>query len=280
MKKNTIAIGALLAMAASGYTQAADVEISITNLTHANFLTPRLAVAHDESVDTFEVGTDASTALAWLAEAGVIDNSQNMASSGENFEAVLGTVDSDNGSNTWQRYGGLLAPSTTETYSFNTMDKPLFSLLAMLIPTNDAFAGLDSIVIPTEPGTYTYYINAYDAGTELNDELNSTRTDITEEGGMPLGGYALPGVAGAGAPPISPSMGTGGTGVAVSVGFDQDGNPLASATEVVDGTDGPVHIHRNALGDTSPTEGSSDLDSTVHRWLNPVARLTITVPVI
>lgn len=278
MKMSKIAISAILGMAASGYAQAVEVELSITNLTHANYMTPRLAIAHDATVDAFEVGTEASTALAWLAEAGVIDDAQSADSSGQNFEAALGPVDTDNGSNTWHRFGGLLAPSATLSYSFDTMDKPYLSLLTMLIPSNDAFAGLDSVAIPTEPGTYTYYLNAYDAGTELNDELNSTRTDITEEGGLPLGGYGLPGVAGAGADPIAPSMGTGGTGVAVTVGFDQDGNALASATEVVDGTDGPVHIHRNTLGDTSSTAGASDLDSTVHRWLNPVAKLTIVVP--
>lgn len=278
MKMSKIAISALLGMAASGYAQAVEVQLSITNLTHANYMTPRLAIAHDATVDAFEVGTEASTALAWLAEAGVIDDAQSADSSGQNFEAALGPVDTDNGSNTWHRFGGLLAPSATLSYSFDTMDKPYLSLLTMLIPSNDAFAGLDSVAIPTEPGTYTYYLNAYDAGTELNDELNSTRTDITEEGGLPLGGYGLPGVAGAGAEPIAPSMGTGGTGVAVTVGFDQDGNALASATEVVDGTDGPVHIHRNTLGDTSSTAGASDLDSTVHRWLNPVAKLTIVVP--
>ena len=38
-----------------------------------------------------------------------------------------------------------------------------------------------------------------------------------------------------------------------------------------------VHIHRNTLGDTDPTGGVSDLDSTVHRWLNPVVRVVVTV---
>ena len=38
-----------------------------------------------------------------------------------------------------------------------------------------------------------------------------------------------------------------------------------------------VHIHRGVIGDTNPTGGSSDLDSRVHRWLNPVAELVITV---
>lgn len=139
----------------------------------------------------------------------------------------------------------------------------------MLIPTNDAFVGMDSIAIPTEPGTYTYYLNAYDAGTELNDELNSARTDIVEaETGNALGGYGVPGVAGGGAPTRVVDLGMGGTGVAAQV----------VNGEVEDGEDGPVHIHRNALGDTDLEGGASDLDSTVHRWLNPVAKVVVTVP--
>jgi len=31
------------------------------------------------------------------------------------------------------------------------------------------------------------------------------------------------------------------------------------------------------LGDTDLSAGTSDLDSRVHRWLNPVAKLTVTV---
>lgn len=268
MKLTKIASTALLAVAVSGATHAVEIDVSITNLTHAQSFTPRLVIAHDATYDAFEPGTTASSALAWLAEAGVIDDAQNADSTGRNFEAELGPVDTDNGTNTWHRFGGVLAPSTTVSYPFDTMDKPYLSLLTMLIPTNDAFAGLDSILIPTEPGTYTYTLNAYDAGTELNDELNSMRTDITEaETGLALGGYAVPGVAGAAASPVP--LGTGGTGVGTQVTEDN---------EVVDGTDGPVHIHRNVLGDTSDTEGASDLSSTVHRWLNPVARVTITVP--
>lgn len=278
MKLTKLASAAILALSATGAANAVTVDVEITNLTNSMYFTPRLVVAHDSTVDTFEVGQDASSALAWVAEAGVIDDAQNAASSGQNFEALLGPTDTDNGTNTWHRFGALLAPSTTVSYPFDAMDFEYLSLVSMLIPTNDAFVGMDSVRIPTEPGTYTYYLNAYDAGSELNDELNATRTDITAVGGGALGGYAAPGMAGSGAPPIADSVGTGGTGVAVQVGFDEDGTALASATEVVNGTDGPVHIHRNALGDTSDTAGASDLDSRVHRWLNPVARVVITVP--
>ncbi len=137
----------------------------------------------------------------------------------------------------------------------------------MLIPTNDAFAGLDKWKIPTTPGTYTVTLNAYDAGTEANDEINATRTDVTGSNGVALGSIGLPGMAGSGNP-ITGISNTNGTGVALQ----------AIGGELPDsGAEGNVHIHRNVLGDTNATGGFSDLDSTIHRWLNPVARMTIIV---
>lgn len=38
-----------------------------------------------------------------------------------------------------------------------------------------------------------------------------------------------------------------------------------------------VHIHPGNLGDDDLEAGISDLNNTVHRWLNPVAMLTVTV---
>ena len=120
----------------------------------------------------------------------------------------------------------------------------LLSIVAMLLPTNDAFAGLNAVSIPTEPGTYAFDVPAYDAGTEANDEL--------------LTGGGAPGAAGIPADPGG-LAGNGGTGAAAA-----DANPS-------------VHIHRNTLGDTDANGGTSDLDSRVHRWLNPVVRVVITV---
>ena len=229
--------------------QAVTLDIEITNLIQARVL------AHDDTVDAFEVGQPASSALAWLAEAGVIDK-QNADSSGANFEALLGPVDTDNGSNTWHRFGGLLAPKATLSYPFDTMDKPYLSLLSMLIPTNDAFVGMDSIEIPTEPGTYTYYLNAYDAGTELNDELNSARTDVVEAGtGNALGGYGVPGVAGGGAPTRIVDLGTGGTGVGAQI----------VNGEIEDGEDGPVQRLVILIAPLVPR----------NRHRNPVAGFTV-----
>lgn len=140
---------------------------------------------------------------------------------------------------------GLLAPGQTVTDIFldtrRTRNRYL-SLTAMLLPTNDGFVGLDSLRIPRFPGIYRYYLYGYDAGTEANDEL------ITG-GGAPgaLGIPAAPGEDG----------GTGGSGVAG------------------DDTNLTVHIHRGIVGDTDLKGGISDLDSTIHRFLNPVAEVII-----
>jgi len=48
----------------------------------------------------------------------------------------------------------------------------------------------------------------------------------------------------------------------------------ANATAVSNTT---IHIPRSVIGDTDPMGGVSDIDSHIHRWLNPVARRVIEV---
>ena len=139
-----------------------------------------------------------------------------------------------------------LAPgATVSVTTFDTGSNTELTLAGMILPSNDGFAGLDAWTIPTTAGTYTIMINAYDAGTEANDELLT-----------PMSG--APGVLGI---PAAPGMdsGTGGTGV------------------TLEETNQTVHIHRGVIGDTSDLDGASDLDSRIHRWLNPVAKVVVTV---
>lgn len=142
--------------------------------------------------------------------------------------------------------GGLLFPGATTAVSMITgSGNNRLSVTAMLLPTNDGFVGLDALDIPTKPGTYRYTLNGYDAGTEANNEL------------------IVPGAGAPGVPGI-PGDPTGDAG--------DDGTGVVSSE-----SNSVVHIHRSVLGDTDPTGGISDLDSRVHRWLNPVAELVITV---
>ncbi len=139
---------------------------------------------------------------------------------------------------------GILMPSASTSASTDTESNSYLSLVAMLLPTNDGFVGLDGWKIPSTAGTYTIMLNAYDAGTEANDEI--------------INGGGAPGVPGI---PVAPANdgGTNATGVTSS-----ESNSM-------------VHIHRGNLGDDDLTAGISDLDNSVHRWLNPVAKLTVVV---
>ena len=222
---------ALLALAQSAV--AADVSVKITNLTNGNHFTPVLVTAHTDGTHLFQAGTVASTSLTAMAECGDISS----------LLTDMGGVDADTIENP---AAGLLAPGASTTADLmTTAANTHLSIVAMVLPTNDAFVGLDSMMLPTTVGTYTYYLNAYDAGTEANDEL------------LP-GTDCAPGVAGI---PAAPGMdgGENGTGVAMT-----DTNTM-------------VHVHRGVLGDSDDMAGKSDLNNTVHRWQNPVAKVIVTV---
>lgn len=237
--KTKLLFAGLFAMIATalGFNPATAVDFTatLTNSTHGVYFTPLLITAHADTIRLFELGQVASAELQAMAEGGDISG----------LETAVGGADDDTAANP---AAGLLGPGASVTASLNTdtTGNPVLSLVAMILPTNDGFVGLDSLVIPQTPGTYTYYLNAYDAGTEANDELL-----VGGAGGVP----GTPGM------PADPGglAGASGTGV--------------TATE----ENSTVHIHRGSLGDTDASGGTSDLDSTVHRWLNPVAKLVIDV---
>ena len=222
----------LLSTVSSLSVNAAELEISMTNLTHGNHFTPVLVAAHTNDIALFHVGDTASAALQKMAEGGDISD-------------LSAAVTGANGQVLQNLAAGLMAPGmTTEPMTLDTMDNTYLSLAAMILPTNDGFVGLDSWMIPTEAGTYTLYLNGYDAGTEANDEM--------------INGGGAPGVAGI---PADPGMMNG-----------ENGTGLNDTS-----TNETVHIHPGVLGDLDSAGGPSDLNSQVHRWLNPIAKLTITV---
>jgi hypothetical protein len=232
MKLKTIARATSLALVLSGAAHSAEISVTLTNLTGGIHFTPRLLVAHNNAVDLFEIGGAASTGLATLAEGG--DTS------------VLGaSLDSMMDSNKHATVGDVLAPkTTTDAYTLETGGHGYLSMAAMMLPTNDGFIGLDSWKIPEQPGTYTVMLDAYDAGTEANNEI--------------INGAGMLGMAGIPAAPGGDG-GTGATGVTM--------------TE----TNMTVHVHQGLMGDMDAMGGMSDVDSSVHRWMNPVAKLTVVV---
>ncbi len=233
MKRTIYAALATASLGAVQTASATDFDVTITNLTNQIHFTPFLVAAHPDGNNLFVTGQPASANLQAMAEGGDISGLEADVN-GLGATVVANPV------------GGLLAPASSISFNMNTdgTSNDRLSIVAMLLPTNDAFAGLNAVEIPTDPGTYVFNVPAYDAGTEANDEI--------------INGGGMPGVAGI---PADPS-GLGGTGGTGAAGADANTN---------------VHIHRGSLGDTDPTGGASDIDSTVHRWLNPVIRVTIVV---
>ena len=240
MNKKIATAAALIALA--GTTHAADLEITLINATHSVAFTPLFAAAHNDSVSLFATGTAASDELKAMAEGGTLDGLVAQFTT-----ANANIADGDNPGAPGASNGPITG-SQTVSFNLSTDEgNDYLSLGAMLLPTNDGFVGLSNWKIPTEAGTYQITLNAYDAGTENNDELVDSIPNP-------------PFVTGFGNPTGNEDVTSGGTGV-VATGVEG----------------GVVHTHPGNLGDLDANGGASDINSAAYRWLNPVARVIVTV---
>ena len=168
-----ILIGPIAALAQSTGTY----QMYITNLVPAQVFTPVLVATHNSSATIFTLGTAASSEFQTLAESG-------------NVAPLTALLNSDTNVMDVQSSGGMHGPGNTGgalvtgSDTFNRL-----SLAAMLIPTNDAFVGLNT-TLPADGETKVVYAYAYDAGTEVNDELCASipGPDYPECGGAGTGG--------------------------------------------------------------------------------------------
>ena len=150
----------------SGDTDVKTYEVTITNITPGQPLTPPLLVTHSADAGIFTLGQAASDELQQLAENGNTVPLKEKLEAGHVCDIVMGD--------------GPLVPATvhnagamhqyTSTYEVVADYKHHYlSFASMLICTNDGFVGLDSIDLLNNEGS-TYLAVAYDAGTEINTE--------------------------------------------------------------------------------------------------------------
>jgi hypothetical protein len=143
--------------------------VHVRNLTGGQPLTPPNWAAHSRSADVFQIGRPASNGLQQVAENGGVPvlAAELQAAVDDQGLGVSG-VGAD----------GPILPGDRISFDITT-DADRFSLVAMLVCTNDGFAGLDAKRLPTRAGqTRHYVVGAYDAGTEINTEL---RRDLVPE---------------------------------------------------------------------------------------------------
>lgn len=140
-----------------GYQPTKQFKVTITNITKGIYFTPLLTATHNRHASFFTVGEVASEEISRVAEGGDISGLKALLDGSDN---VLATTNSE----------GLLAPgqSVELTIDGNRRNR-LVSIVAMLLPTNDAMVALLGGKLPHH-GKATYFLNAYDGGTETNDE--------------------------------------------------------------------------------------------------------------
>lgn len=139
--------------------------VTITNLTPAGSgppgsqpLSPPLFVVHANRVTVWSVGGIATAPVAAIAE----DANNGPA---ETAYAALDGVEA-----AFTGAGGPIPSGATRSYEVTTSGGAnRLSVVTMLVNTNDAFTGLDSLHLRGQGGTRMTM--AYDAGSERNNEL-------------------------------------------------------------------------------------------------------------
>ena len=163
-QKVLIIMGCLLAISMFSIHGYADegkdnYKVTITNMTSGQTFTPTIILNHKKGVSLFSPGSPASMSLAKLAEAGDTGPLSMMMSMNPKV-ADIATSD------------GLLGPGETTTVTVeHTGGFNYISLAAMMIPTNDGFIALNGVMAPKGHKSVMYLSPAYDAGSEVNDEL-------------------------------------------------------------------------------------------------------------
>ena len=133
-------------------------KVTITNLTKGISFTPLLVATHNKRTKLFTLGEAASNEVSRIAEGGDISGLNEQLSQSRHVYATANTA-------------GLLAPGESVTVEINSnRRKRKISIIAMLLPTNDTLVALQSLYLPYY-GQVTYLMNAYDGGSETNDEL-------------------------------------------------------------------------------------------------------------
>lgn len=149
----------LLGSALFSATAVADssFEVTVTNLTKGAVFTPIMVATTRRGATFFQLGETASTELETMAETG-------------NLIPLQDSLDAHDITNS--SFLPFLGPGEQVTQYVETKGRYRYlSIAAMVIPSNDVFFAVNGIAGPRGRNTITVTLPAYDAGTELNDEL-------------------------------------------------------------------------------------------------------------
>jgi hypothetical protein len=135
--------------------------VTITNITREQIMSPPIVISHNKDFQLFNLGSEAPPGLAELAEGGMTGP----------LSAYLDPMDSVYDYNDQSEEGGPILPGTSVTIQITTKKGfQEISAAGMLVGTNDAFFAVRGVKVRSK-GDMAVDARAYDAGTEVNNEL-------------------------------------------------------------------------------------------------------------
>ncbi|WP_017446612.1 spondin domain-containing protein [Gayadomonas joobiniege] len=144
-------------------------QVSLSNFTQDQPFSPPALFTHAADYSLWQVAQPASVALEYLAEGG---NAMQLSELSAIKYKMLKEMP--------------LPPGDTTNWTLeldeNTSER--ISIVTMLVNTNDAFTGITakSLQMLAVGDSYTVMLHAYDAGTEVNDEINIPGPAASGEG--------------------------------------------------------------------------------------------------
>ena len=150
---------ALMLASGAAFAQEPEYRVTIYNLTRSQPISPPLVATHSRDLALFHVGEPVSPEFATLAEDGdAMPLADLLVQSSEVQDVAVAA--------------GPVPPGGSTTLMVRG-DVPFhrISALGMLVNTNDAFFAVDTVTAPRRRfQTIELYANAYDAGSETNNE--------------------------------------------------------------------------------------------------------------
>jgi len=132
------------------------LKVTFTNLSANVVLTPPVFATTRERAKIYRLTQPASEPLEFLAEGG---DTNGLAAYFEDY-GLIDVVQT----------GAPVLPGESITIEIKSRFRSHLSVASMILPTNDGFVALNSKKI-LKFGGQTFFLKAYDAGTETNDEL-------------------------------------------------------------------------------------------------------------
>ena len=136
-----------------------EYEVTVTNLTKDQVLSPPVVATHRKTVAFFALGEPALDELVLVAEDGMGGPLADLLNTLPEVYEAIATTDP-------------VPPGDSVTFDIESRGRfDQLSLAGMLVNTNDAFAAVDTVALPRGRNrSVAYYASAYDAGSEANNE--------------------------------------------------------------------------------------------------------------